>query len=211
MTLFSKILTLNKLHIIEKILGITSTHQQNSDYFNIGYPVENPPLLRGSMVLELNLSFLTDNFESFEMGSPVDTGSVKFGFFKPNFDRELFLEMITCNYKKFHSLTTDLFTLPEQSLERLFSHSACHSLRPTFEKHFEAAVIDFMYNEPNPHARLFEFCLNQGYALSETHINKIYIPNTYLSDPTFKKLKRKLKNKIFTYNPKYGIESRALR
>ncbi|MBW4971914.1 hypothetical protein KZY98_15755, partial [Croceibacter atlanticus] len=80
-----KILSLNKLHIIEKILGSTNASEQKVDYFNIGYPIEGPPLLRGSMILELNLSFLTDNVDSFEMGSPVDTGSLKFGYLNPNY------------------------------------------------------------------------------------------------------------------------------
>lgn len=195
MTIFSKILSLNKLHIIEKILGSTNASEQKVDYFNIGYPIEGPPLLRGSMILELNLSFLTDNVDSFEMGSPVDTGSLKFGYLNPNYDNNLFLEMISCNYEKFHSLTTELFSLPEKSLKNLILHSACLSLKPTFEKHFDPTVIDFMYSEPNPHARLFEFRLSKNYRITERHINKIYIPNTYLSNPTIKKLKAKLKTR----------------
>lgn len=209
MTIFSKILTLNKLHIIEKILCPAATSEQQADYFNIGNPIENPPLLRGSIVLELNISFLTDNISAFEMGSPIDTGSLKFGFLKPNHDKELFLEMVHCDYTKFHALTTELFGLPEDSLKSLVSHSACLSLKPTFEKHFEPTVIDFMYSEANPHARLFEFRLNKNYSITEKHINRIFIPNTYLSNQTINKLKRRLASKVITYNPKYGIESRT--
>lgn len=208
MTIFSKVLTLNKLHILEKILGIADEHSQETDYFNIGNPIENPPLLRGSMVMELNLSFLTDNMVSFRTGSPVDTGSLKFGFLKPAHDPDLFLDLLNCDYHKFHSMTVELFTLPENSLRKLVAHDACASLKPVFEKHFEQPVIEFMYNEVNPHARLFEFCLHRDYTITEKHINKLFIPNTYLSNPTIKTLKKTLKRKIISYNPKYGIESR---
>lgn len=209
MTIFSKVLTLNKIHIIEKIIGIEHTNAPPFDYFNIGAPIENPPLLRGSIVIEMNITFLTDNIHAFEMGSPIDTGSLKFGFLNPRYDKDLFLQMINCDYKKFHALTLELFNLPTASLKNLITHSACTTIKPVLEKYFPPTVIDFMYFETNPHAWLFEFCLNQEYTLTEKHIKRIFIPNTYLSNRTISKLKRILKHKLTTYNPKYGIESRT--
>lgn len=209
MTIFSKVLTLNKIHIIEKIIGTECTAAPSSDYFNIGVPIENPPLLRGSIVIEMNITFLTDNINAFEMGSPIDTGSLKFGFLNPGHDKDLFLQMINCDYKKFHALTLELFDLPTASLKNLIIHRACTTIKPVLEKYFSPTVIDFMYLETNPHAWLFEFSLNQEYTLTEKHIERIFIPNTYLSNRTITKLKRTLKNKLVTYNPKYGIESRT--
>lgn len=209
MTLFSKVLTLNKIHIIEKITGTKHSTEPPSDYFNIGAPIGNPPLLRGSIVIEMNITFLTDNIHAFEMGSPIDTGSLKFGFLNPKYDKDLFLQMVSCNYKKFHALTVELFDLPTDSLKKLITHSACATLKPVLEKYFPPTVIDFMYLETNPHAWLFEFCLNKEYTLTEKHIDRIFIPNTYLSNHTIAKLKHTLKNKLITYNPKYGIESRT--
>jgi len=208
MAIFSKVLTLNKLHMLEKINGNLSDASQ-TDYFNIGMPIENPPLLRGSIVIEMNISFLTDNIDSFEAGSPVDTGGIKFGFLDPKHDKELFLQMLHCDYTKFHKLTKELFELPLNSLNKLVTHNACPSFKPILEKHFTNSVIEFMYNEKNPHAWLFEFSLRKEYKLTEKHINKIHVPNTYLSNSTIKNIKYKLRNKVITYNPKYGIEHRG--
>lgn len=208
MIFFSKILTLNKLHIIENIIGDLDNGSLKADYYNIGYPVGNPPLLRGSIVIELNLDFLTDNINSFSMGSPVDTGSIKFGFLKPNYDSELFLKMAFCDYEKFHSLISDLFNLPEASLNSMNDHTACLTLKPVLTKYFPETVIDFMYDSGSPHAWLFEFCLDSGYSIKEKHIRKLFIPNTYHSNPMIKKLSKLLRSKVVKYNPKYGIEGR---
>ncbi|MDI3440530.1 hypothetical protein QLG07_13760 [Erwinia sp. V90_4] len=211
MNFFSKVLTLNKLHIIENIIGNLDSGSLKSDYYNVGYPVGSPPLLRGSIVIELNVDFLTDNIDFFNMGSPVDTGSIKFGFLKPNYDSELFLKMALCDYDRFYSLTSDLFNLPEASLNSINEHTACPTLKPVLTKYFPETVIDFMYGSGSPHAWIFEFCLGAGYAIKEKHIRKLFIPNTYLSNPTIRKLSELLRGKVVKYNPKYGIEGRAYR
>ncbi|CNB67956.1 Uncharacterised protein [Yersinia frederiksenii] len=208
MKTFTKVLTLNKLHIIENIIFTAGNGSKKADYFNIGSPIENPPLLRGSIVISMNISFLTDNQYFFKAGSPVDTGSIKFGFLKASIDNDTFLQMINCDYNKFYALTSDLFNLPSIYLQNINNHSACIFSKPILEKYFSTTVIDFMYAENNPHAWLFEFCLDAGYILTEKHINNIFIPNTYASNPTIRRLNHKLKNKIFTYNPKYGMEGR---
>jgi len=208
MKTFSKILTLNKLHIIENIIGTADNGSLHADYFNVGSPILNPPLLRGSIVMHMNMLFLTDNHQFFKAGSPIDTGSIKFGFLKPNSDNDLFLQMINCSYDKFYALTTDLFRLPDPSLEKLHAHIACVTLKPILEKYFSDIVIDFMYGETNPHAWIFEFCLDSGYILADKHIDKIFIPNTYGSNPVMRKLNKLLKGKVVQYNPKYGIEGR---
>ncbi|MBS4432431.1 hypothetical protein E2566_07865 [Pectobacterium punjabense] len=208
MKFFSKVLTLNKIHIIDNIIGNSNNGSLKADYFNAGFPVGNPPLLRGSIVIELNESFLTDNADFFNMGSPVDTGSIKCGFLRPNYDNDLFLKMVTCDYQRFHFLISDLFNTPAPSLKNLNDHVSCQTLRPVLEKHFPTSVIEFMYSTDNPHARLFEFCLNSGYLIKEKHIRKLFIPNTYSSNPKVRRLSILLKDKFFKYNPKYGIEGR---
>lgn len=209
MIFFSKVLTLNKIHIIENIIGNQDNGSSKSDYYNIGYPVGNPPLLRGSIVIELNVDFLTDNIVFFNMGSPIDTGSIKFGFLKPDYDSELFLKMASCDYDRFYSLTSDLLNLPEGSLNSINDHVACPTLKPVLTKYFPKAVIDFMYESDNPHAWLFEFCLDSGYVIQEKHIKRLFIPNTYQSNPKIRKLSKLLRGKLVKYNPKYGIEGRA--
>ncbi len=208
MRTFSKILTLNKLHIIENIIETVDGGSLKADYFNIGFPVGNPPLLRGSIVIELNMFFLTDNGDYFNIGSPVDTGSINFGFLKPNCDKNSFLDMISCDYEKFHALTSELFSLSDLSVDKLNNHKSCPSFKPILEKYFTKTVVDFMYSESNPHAWLFEFCLDIGYVLAGKHIKKVFIPNTYASNPMMVKLKSLLKDKVVQYNPKYGIEGR---
>jgi len=209
MIFFSKVLTLNKTHIIENIIGNQDNGSSKSDYYNIGYPVGNPPLLRGSIVIELNVDFLTDNIVFFNMGSPIDTGSIKFGFLKPDYDSELFLKMASCDYDRFYSLTSDLLNLPEGSLNSINDHVACPTLKPVLTKYFPKAVIDFMYESDNPHAWLFEFCLDSGYVIQEKHIKRLFIPNTYQSNPKIRNLSKLLRGKLVKYNPKYGIEGRA--
>ncbi|MGJ8711439.1 hypothetical protein ACQJ2W_012785 [Pantoea agglomerans] len=209
MIFFSKVLTLNKIHIIENIIGNQDNGSSKSDYYNIGYPVGNPPLLRGSIVIELNVDFLTDNIVFFNMGSPIDTGSIKFGFLKPDYDSELFLKMASCDYDRFYSLTSDLLNLPEGSLNSINDHVACPTLKPVLTKYFPKAVIDFMYESDNPHAWLFEFCLDSGYVIQEKHIKRLFIPNTYQSNPKIRNLSKLLRGKLVKYNPKYGIEGRA--
>lgn len=209
MIFFSKVLTLNKIHIIENIIGNQDNGSSKSDYYNIGYPVGNPPLLRGSIVIELNVDFLTDNIVFFNMGSPIDTGSIKFGFLKPDYDSELFLKMASCDYDRYYSLTSDLLNLPEGSLNSINDHVACPTLKPVLTKYFPKAVIDFMYESDNPHAWLFEFCLDSGYVIQEKHIKRLFIPNTYQSNPKIRNLSKLLRGKLVKYNPKYGIEGRA--
>lgn len=207
---FSKTLTLNKIHIINNIIDQSTSGSPSSDYFNIGAPIGNPPRLRGSIVIEMNSLFLTDNCDFFKAGSPIDTGSIKFGFFKPKLDQNLFLEMVNCDYEKFYTLATDLYSLPWPAVEKINSHIACSSARPVLEKYFSAPVVDFMFQETDPHAWLFEFCLDAGYALKKNHINRIHIPNTYTFSPTIRKLCKDLNGKVATYNPKYGIEGRGI-
>ncbi|WP_044421483.1 hypothetical protein [Pseudomonas syringae group genomosp. 3] len=208
MKILSKVFTLNKLHIIENIISDIDNGSVQADWFNIGSPIGNPPLLRGSIIMDLNISFMTDNDQFFKTGSPIDTGSLKFGFLKPDLDMDIFMQMISCDYKKFYALTTDLFNLSKPSLNKLNTHTACTTLKPTLEKYFSPLVIDFMYKETNPHAWLFEFCLDAGYTITEKHIDKILIPNTYISSPKIRKLSSILRGKVVTYNPKYGMERR---
>ncbi|WP_029686584.1 hypothetical protein [Tatumella saanichensis] len=208
MIFFSKILTLNKLHIVENVIGCLDGGSYKSDYYHIGYPVGNPPLLRGSIVIELNLDFLTENIDCFRMGSPVDTGGIKFGFLNPNMDRELFLKMAICDYDKFYSLISDLNSLPELSINSINNHTSCVTLKPVLTKYFQDVLINFMYTSGNPHSWLFEFCLDSGYVIKGEHIRKLFIPNTYQSNPKIRQLSKLLKGKLVKYNPKYGIEGR---
>lgn len=80
MKFFSKVLTLNKIHIIDNIIGNSNNGSLKADYFNAGFPVGNPPLLRGSIVIELNESFLTDNADFLIWAAQLTPGVLSVGF-----------------------------------------------------------------------------------------------------------------------------------
>jgi hypothetical protein len=211
MTFISKILTLNKLQILEKIAYGKFNGVPRIDYFNLGYPVADPPLLRGSMVLELHLSFLSNNDAYFEMGSPIDVGSIKSGFLKAFANNGEFIKLVTCDFEKFNKVVADLFSLPPAAIDFLLNHRICPAAENILKKYFQHEVLDFMYREMNPHAWLFEFALQPDYKLAIDHVRRLYIPNTYTSTKLLEKIIKKLPGKVVEYNPKYGIEGRDRR
>jgi hypothetical protein len=207
MILSSKILTLNKQHILDKIyLETGKTHPKQIDYYTLGYPIINPPRIRGSIILQLNKSFLIDNQNFFGYGSPIDIGSIKYGYFKPPGNTDKFIKNMTCNYQKFIELINELEKLPDNAISHIINHERALEARPILLRFFDRNVVDFMFSCNDPHAWMLEFSLQGSYLLRQNHIKKILYPNTYSETSLFTKLSNKLFGKTSVYNPKYGIE-----
>lgn len=202
----SRVLTLNKVEFLEALVHGETEAVGKSDYFNLGHPIYDPPLLRGSIILELNKSFLQDNEKSFEAASPIDTGSIKFGFFHPSGDKTKFLESIRCDFWKFQSLTQELFSLPPVELRQILDHKPSVAAKAILSKYFSEEIVRFMYSQTNPHAWLFEFSLKGKYQITERHVHRVFVPNTYVGSELVGNIVRKLKSKAVKYNPKYGMD-----
>ncbi|KXF82214.1 hypothetical protein [Enterovibrio coralii] len=200
----SKILTLNKIDI----LSFNGSIIERNDYFSLGNPILDPPTLRGTVIVELNYKFLTDNKEFFIYGSPIDIGGVEFGFIKVNRSITDFVDSAKCDYNKFSSIISGISNNPA-SLEMMKLHTYSeHSLK-VIENAFDSSVFEVISSSNSPHLCMFEFCLRKGYRLAYEYVEKIFIPNTYASSELFSEIVESLSSKVIVYNPKYGIESYA--
>lgn len=204
MLAISRVLTLNKLHLLENLCGMARRDAlPPSDYFHFGRPVEDPPLLRGSMLLSLRPQFLSDNLAWFDYGSPVDTGGIRFGFLKPS-DPAAFLAATMCGYERFSRLMAELSTLPQYVQEQLAVHRKTSEAAPVLTKYLDASVTAFMLDNDRPDAWFFEFCLRAGYWIAAQHVEELAIPDTYLDVPIFQRLRALLGARLRTFNPRFG-------
>jgi hypothetical protein len=209
MLLVSKILTLNKIHILEKIFSSNyNSIASPIDYFHVGHPITDPPRIRGSITLKLDKQFIIENSDYFNYGSPIDIGSIKFGFFDiENID--LFIQKIECSYSRFINFLTEVEYLSPQVIAQLMHHRSTPEAREVLEKYFDHSVANFMLKNNDPHAWFFEFALNAGYSLRKEHIQEIIYPNTYSNVSIFQEIKKMVGDKAKVFNPKFSVDSRV--
>jgi len=206
----SKVLTLGKADLIARLAQKPSSPLcgDHTEYFNVGYPIDDPPRLRGSMMAIFSPEFLRMNLESIIFGSPVDTGGIAFGFFEIDDDPEKIIEECKCDGQKFMALLAALSaSVGPEAIQNLYRHQLSNEVLDVLKVFFSSAVIDLIErNRTNPHSLLFEFSLVTTYALTEDYIHKLFVPNTLDPRHTFPKLHSVAPQKIVGYNPKYGIE-----
>lgn len=201
----SKILTLDKVDIIKILVGTSKTSSRD-DYFNLGYPLLNPPTLRGSIVLSLHDNFLQDNCDYFKYGSPIDIGSIKFNFIE---NAEEIIDLAKCDYEKFTVLINLLKNLHHHHYQTFLKHEPSNETFEIIQRIFDKKVSAIMQESHDPHLWIFEFCLGQGYSIKKHHIKHICIPNTYVNIEPFYSLVKNKEIPTKIYNPKYGIEHAA--
>lgn len=204
--LASKILTFNKSEFLTLLAeGKSNEDTFRKEYFNIGHPIENPPTLRGSMVIEFSIKFLFDNHAHFEYGSPADIGSLNAGYIKPRNESAFDFKM---NFNDFAKILAEISKTGLNDIKEFHNHRITDRVKQVIESMLGLEAADFICNESSPHARIFEFCLNQGFRVHYSHIEKIHIPNTYVDNHTIKLISKRFPGKIMKFNPKYGFESR---
>ncbi len=204
--LASKIVTFNKSEFLTLLAeGKPNEDTTRKEYFNIGHPIENPPTLRGSMVIEFSIDFLFANHVHFEYGSPVDIGSLNAGYIKPKNEFAFDFKM---SFNDFAKMLTEISKTGLNDIKEFDNHRITDSVKQVIENMLGLEAADFICNDNSQHARIFEFCLNQGFTLHGSHIQKIHLPNTYLDNYTIKLISKRFPGKIMTFNPKYGFESR---
>ena len=206
----SKTLTLGKTDLIGRFAqsDFNICNTANTEFFNIGYPISDPPRLRGSIVAILSSDFIKSNQDFIVFGSPIDTGGIRFGFFDNCDDIEKTISESTCDGEKFLALLNELFhTLSPKALQKLYRHELSIEIMELLKRFFSSRVVSFIENnQTNPHSLLFEFSLASSYSLLKEHINRLFIPNTIDSFIKFPYLHSEISNKIYYFNPKYGIE-----
>lgn len=204
--LASKIATFNKLEFLTLLAGYKSKENTaRKEYFNIGHPIENPPTLRGSIVIEFNINFLFDNHNHFEYGSPVDMGSLNAGHIKTRDELAFDFKM---NFNDFSKMLIEISKAGANDIKEFHSHRITNRVKQAIESMLGLEAADFICNDKSQHARIFEFCLNQGFAVHESHVETIYIPNTYTDNRIIKLISKRFPDEIMTFNPKYGFENR---
>lgn len=204
--LASKIVTFNKAEFLTLLAtGKVSNNKNRKEYFNIGHPIENPPTLRGSMVIEFSIEFLVDNYAYFEYGSPVDIGSLNAGYIKPRNNSEFDFKM---SFSKFTTMLGNISKTGSNDIEEFLNHRITDRVKQIIEKMLGLEATHFICNDNNPHSRIFEFCLDKGFTVNDRHVNKIHIPNTYTDNYAIKLISKRFPGKIMTFNPKYGFEGR---
>jgi hypothetical protein len=202
----SKIVTFNKMSFLNHLsYEMVNSENFHKEYFNIGHPIDSPPTLRGTVVVEFNMSFLFDNEEFFEYGSPIDIGSLMAGYITPH---DFEIPDIKMNFFTFRNILTDILNIDNNDKQNFLRHKITDSVHNILKRHTTNEVADFIRLNESAHSRLFEFCLNEGYKIDAKHVKKIHIPNTYSNNSIIKKISNRFKRKIMTFNPKYGFERR---
>lgn len=201
----SRILTFNKTEFLTLLAtGNTGNHTIRKEYFNIGYPIGDPPTLRGSMIVEFDINFIIDNHAFFKYGSPVDIGSLNAGYINTNNKDFDFL----MNFERFTTMLTKVSKTNSFDIKEFMSHRVTDKVNQIIEEMLGIEIAHFILNDKNPHSRIFEFCLNEGYTVRNNHIKKIYIPNTYTDNNLIKLISKRFTDRLTTFNPKYGFESK---
>lgn len=206
----SKVLTLGKADLIARFAqqSWSLLYSDNIEYFNLGYPIGDPPRLRGSMVALFSSDFIQHNRDFVISGSPVDTGGIRFGFFDICDDPERIIDDCICDGEKFMALIYALSqSASAQALQQLYRHQLSAEVLEILKGFFSSRVIGLIEcNHSNPHSLLFEFSLVAQYRLSAEHIQRLFIPNTIDSCSTLPYVHSAALHKIVPFNPKYGIE-----
>lgn len=204
--LASKIVTFNKSEFLTLLAtGKENRHTARKEYFNIGHPIENPPTLRGSMIVEFGIDFLIDNYAYFEYGSPVDIGSLNAGYIKPRNHSAFDFKM---SFNNFIRMLGKISKTNPNDIEEFLNHRVTNGVKKIIEDMLGKDAAQFICNDKNPHSRIFEFCLDKGFTVDDRHVEKIHIPNTYTDNHIIKLISKRLPGKIITFNPKYGFEGR---
>ena len=204
--LASKIVTFNKTEFLTLLAtGMANNHTGRKEYFNIGHPIENPPTLRGSMIIEFSIDFLVDNYAYFEYGSPVDIGSLNAGYIKPKYNCEFDFKM---GFNEFTTMLGRISKISPADIEEFLNHRITDRVKQIIEDMLGIEAAYFIRDDKNPHTRIFEFCLSKGFTVHDRHVKKIHIPNTYTDNHIIKLISKRFAGKIMTFNPKYGFEGR---
>lgn len=202
----SKIVTFNKMSFLNRLAGeVCSSQDSHKEYFNIGHPIDSPPTLRGSMIIEFNMSFILDNEDFFEYGSPVDIGSLMAGYIEMRNSASSDIKMSFFNFSK---LLAEVSKVDNYGKHAFLRHEITDVVHGILKENIRLDIADFIRSDKNPHSRLFEFCLVRGYKIDTDHIKKIHIPNTYTNSMVMKRISARFKGRIMTFNPKYGFENR---
>ena len=202
----SKIVTFNKSEFLTLLAtGKATSNTTHKEYFNIGHPIENPPTLRGSMVIEFSIEFLVDNYAYFEYGSPVDIGSLNAGYIKPRVNSSFDFKM---SFNNFTTMLGKISKTGPNDIEEFLSHRITDRVKQIIENMLGLDAAHFICNDKNPHSRIFEFCLDKGFTVHDRHVKQIHIPNTYTDNHVIKLISKRFPSKIMTFNPKYGFEGR---
>lgn len=208
----TKVLTSSKTHLIEKLCARpASTPTAPIDFFFLGEPIVDPPRLRGSILVIFHESFLHENSESFEFGSPLDLGAVRFGFFAAPIEISRFEAMCRCDFEKFSSVVYALSGLPLASRNTLERHGMDVHIAKVLSRFFNTLVIEFMWKHAgDPHACLFEFALRGTYRVAQEHVALLAVPDAYLRSSELTGLRR-FGRSVVSFNAKYGVEEAWLR
>ncbi|RJG18458.1 hypothetical protein D4A39_08295 [Alcanivorax profundi] len=157
------------------------------------------------MVVEFKMSFILDNEEFFEYGSPVDIGGLSAGYIGLENYKASDLKV---NFFDFDKIISEISAVRFYERQKFLEHEITESVYGILKSNFNNDLADFIRFDENPHSRLFEFCLAGGYKINEDHVQKIHIPNTYKNSLLMKRISDRFKGRVLTFNPKYGFESR---
>jgi hypothetical protein len=207
----SKILTLNKNKFVTRLSQLDDAPNDSGsvEYFNIGYPILDPPTLRGSIVALFRKNFIEKNKDAIVFGSPVDTGGIAFGLFENLDDPLSLVSDCKCDGDKFLSLLNSLKeNLTPNDVEKLYQHKISLGAIDVLRNFFSSRVVNLIINnEFNPHSLIFEFSLSNKYLIDAGDVEKLYVPNTLDCQNLFPNFWPDNVKNIIKFNPKYGIEN----
>lgn len=202
----SKIATFNKVELLSALAtGKANSNLTREEYFNIGHPIENPPTLRGTIIIEFSTDFLFDNYAFFRYGSLVDIGALRAGYIKPRISGTSEFKM---SFTKFTNMLEKISKTRPSDIEEFLNHKITNRVKLLLEDLLGKEISVFISNEKNPHARIVEFCLESGFEICEKHVKQVHIPNTYLDNQLVKQISERFADKVMLFNPKYGFEGR---
>lgn len=202
--MISKITTLSRPNMLGEIFNLDQKLLEQSshgarEYFDIGFPMDEPFSPTGTVAIILERSFLNRNKTRFQWASAPDNGGVKCGFLPYLLHNNH--KSVRLNFKQLSSLLKKIDTLTNEGINDVIykrkSEDFCAAIRGLIDNE----IVDGMLTQPMQAARRIEFCLEGAIETCDSDVRFALIPNTYKQILSRRHAKIS-QSKIIYYNPK---------
>ncbi len=220
MTFFSKVVTFSRPVLINKLSQETKsnskrqTDREGLEYFFVGLPPLQPVSPEGSMLFVLGSEFLHQNRESFVFGSVGDSGGVASGYI-PEISPSKSAQM-KLGWLQFSETVELISHLSFEAKTKIHTRQSVAEFPSLARGILPDFLLEVLETSDRQDVWSIEFALRRDFIVHPKDVLKVFIPNTYTTEPDLLGLMQQLPEKISVFNPrrpsiKYAHTKRNLR
>lgn len=176
----------------------------DNQYFTLGLPQLDPPIIRGSFLLVLSSQFIDKNINAIKWWSPTDLGGLRDGFLETHCDEDI--KDCQLSRESLMSFLDVLGDLPSKELWQWLRHRTNPSAEEAALSFLPKSVAEIVRNSTNPHRLLCEFVIHGHVPIDPKQVLGLFCPTSYVEHPAVSRIYNAIGDRLYSYDAKYGIE-----